>query len=115
MRLDQWQVLYGSPDGERWLLLAGGAGYVPPDALDGLTALGEVDQVMRDVLNFRMRAMRRTTATPSLEHADRVRDTLARDIGISTNMLMYCVNGEGVPDMAAGSWTKLVKAYHEIS
>jgi hypothetical protein len=93
-------------------VLSGGCGHIPPDSLDGLPALGEVDQVMRDVLAFRMRAMRRSTDTPTLDQADRVRDTMAREIGISVDALTRCINSEAIPDMAATSWGKLVKAYY---
>lgn len=112
MRLDQWHVLYGSGDGDKWLTVRGSFGHVPPDTLDGLPMLGEVDQVMRDVLDFRMRALRRSTTTPTLEQADHVRDTLAREIGISIEDLTRCINAEAIPDMPAASWGKLVKAYY---
>jgi hypothetical protein len=118
---DQWQVLYGTGDGGMWYVLRGLYGHLPPEVLDGTPLLGDVADVMRKVLNFRMRATKRrfvevgTPATNTLEIAERVHATMADELGITPDYLTGCINLTEVPELTSTGWSRLAKAAHFIT
>jgi hypothetical protein len=109
---NQWQVLYGAGDGSAWLVLRGQYGRLPPEKLDELPLLGDIADVMRDVLDFRMRASRASRAEPSLEVAQRVHGQLADELGITPKYLTDCINCAVIPELSSRGWSRLAKAVH---
>lgn len=119
--LRQWQVLYGTGDGGLWYVLRGLYGRLPPETLEGAPLLGDIADVMRKVLDFRMRAVgvRRsttpTTTANALEIAERVHATMADELGITPDYLIGCINFTEVPELTCTGWSRLAKAAHFIT
>jgi hypothetical protein len=117
--LRQWQVLYGTGDGGTWYVLRGLYGRLPPETLEGVPLLGDIADVMRKVLDFRMRATKRstipTTALNTLETAVRVHATMADELGITPDYLTGCINFTEIPDLTCTGWSRLAKAAHFIT
>jgi hypothetical protein len=119
--LRQWQVLYGTGDGGTWYVLRGLYGRLPPETLEGAPLLGDVADVMRKVLDFRMRAsgVRRsttpTTTENALEIAERVHATMADELGMTPDYLTGCINFTEVPELTCIGWSRLSKAAHFIT
>jgi hypothetical protein len=108
---DQWQVLYGAADGSAWFVLRGQYGRLPPEKLTDLPLLGDIADVMRDVLDFRMRAAKRTKES-SLEMAQRVHRALADELGTTAIYLTDCINCTVIPELTSRGWSRLAKASH---
>jgi hypothetical protein len=107
---DQWQVLYGSPEGA-WLVLRGSYGRVPPGDIAGLALLGETGDIIRDVLACRMRL----TRTSYSDLAGYVRRTFATELGVDEAKLVEYADARTVPSLSSTGWLKLAKAYCFIS
>jgi hypothetical protein len=110
---DQWQVLYGSPEGA-WLVLRGSYGRVPPGDIAGLTLLGETGDIIRGVLTFRMSTMSRHGDTRS-DLVSYVRRTFATELGVDEAKLVEYADDRTVPSLSSTGWSKLAKAYCFIS
>ena len=108
---DQWQVIYGN-GADKWLVLSGGFGYVPPDQVDDLSLLGETTEVIRKVMTFRIRAASVSGNSKStLDIADYAKRTLAGELGITPERLISYADDMETPYLYARGWQQLAKAY----
>jgi hypothetical protein len=108
---DQWQVLYGAADGSAWFVLRGQYGRLPPEKVTDLPLLGDIADVMRDVLDFRMTSAKLRNE-PTLQMAQRVHATMAGELGITPDYLTDCINCAVIPELSSRGWGRLAKALH---
>jgi protein involved in sex pheromone biosynthesis len=113
--LEQWQVLYGTGDGSKWLVARGPYGYIPPNELDDLPLLGETSEIIRTLMTFRVQAARRARGfaqADTLDVAEYAKNQLAKSLGITPGQLITYANDEKSPELSARGWQELAKAYY---